>query len=200
MRPAETFWRSHHGDFWLARYAESTFNPSRQPLGAALRAAAPYHTALDLGCNCGVLVPWLETHGTEVAITGVDVNHQAVAYAKKIWTKHEWVEASIVDWLPLQLGQWDLVVSSSCLAHLAPNDVAAALVGITTVAAHTIVLQEVTVSPEFEREGPSSSGVSEWRYDYVQRLARLGWECLSHYPQQSEPGRPAAVMTFRKAN
>jgi hypothetical protein len=75
------------------------------------------------------------------------------------------------------------------------------LVAVTNVTTTAIVLQEVAVTPQWAQEAASPAGVMEWRYDYVSRLARLGWQCTMHHPLVTdEPNRPSAVMMFRKAN
>lgn len=196
-RPAEAFWKKPHGAEWLSTYVASTFGPKRKLLGDALRAVAPFDTALDLGCNCGVLVPWLTVASPNVKIHGVDVSVEALAEAIRSWPHHTWTLASIVDWLPKVDGPWDVVVSSSCLEHVAPADLDAVLLHVARVAAKAIVLQEVAVTNTLG-EGPSLSGVPEWRHDYAKRLTRLGWTLLSERAQDEATNRPGKVMTFAR--
>lgn len=200
-RPAEVFWRQPHGPSWVRTYAASGFGPQRWQLGQALRAVAPFATALDLGCNCGVLVPWLTFGGENVSITGVDLSAEALSDAHANWPQHTWILDSVVDFLPRHAGPpWDIAVASSCLAHIAPLDLVVALDALTRVVAKAIVLQEVTVTPEQPREAPSPAGVMEWRYDYRSRLEAHGWCCAAFEWQDSTPDRPGAVMTFTRAN
>lgn len=195
-RLSEAFWVRPHGAAWVASYAASAFRPTRAVLGSALREAAPYETALDLGCNCGVLMPWLVLDA-RVRVTGVDLNAEALRDAASTWPKHEWVRDSVVDWLPAQDRQWDVVTSSSCLAHVAPTDIVPTLAALARVARKAIVLQEVTTAGEMDCEGASGQmAVPEWRYDYARRLPALGWRLTAITLQLSEPTRPGAVMTF----
>ena len=199
-RPAEAFWQRAHGKEWIANYATSSFSASRAAMGAALRSVAPFGTVLDLGCNCGVLVPWLQVASPGARITGVDVNDEALRDAEIGWPVHTWVSQSVVDYVPQAADygfQWDVVTSSSCLEHVAPQDITQVLAAMAQVARDAIVLQEVTVAPRMPLEGQSPLSIPEWRYDYATRLRPLGWKCTS-WVEQGEPTRPGAVMTFAR--
>lgn len=200
MRVSEEFWRGSHGDQWVYNYAVSTFDERRAALGDALCGIGPFASALDLGCNCGVLVPWLQAASPAAAITGIDLSREALEEARRSWPQHEWVLDSIVDWLGSVDRAWDVVVSSSCLAHVAPADIDGVLQAVNNVATRCVVLQEVTTNEALPAEGLSPAGVLEWRYDYQTRLAARGWRCVACVPQSGEPGRPGAVMTFVRTN
>lgn len=200
-RPAEQFWAQAHGDAWVANYAASSFGPHRAIIGTALRYVAPYATVLDIGCNCGVLMPWLTAASPGVLVTGIDLSQEALENANRLWPQHTWVIDSIVDWLPAKeaLGaRWDVVVSSSCLEHVAPNDLRGVLDAMTGVAQKAIVLQEVTVTATMGEGVSKSVGVMEWRHDYVKRLEQRGWQCTSATPFGTDPTRPGSVLTFSK--
>ncbi len=194
MRPAEQFWAQPHDAEWVENYAASTFGAHRALLGQALRSVAPFDTALDMGCNCGVLMPWLTGSSQHVKVTGVDVSNDALMNANTCWPQHTWVNESVVDYVQ-HADSFDVVVSSSCLAHLAPTDLTPTLEAMTRIAKKAVVLQEVT-SPQ---EGQSTSvGVMEWRYDYIRRFAALGWRCSLGIPFGADPTRPGMVMVFTR--
>lgn len=199
IRPAETYWRAPHGAEWVNGYAASTFGEHRGVFGRAVKAVAPFATALDMGCNCGVILPWLVAAAPDAVVTGVDLSAEALASARRCWPQHEWIHDSLVDWLPRQLGvrQWEVAVSSSCLAHVAPPDIAGTLDAVALTATRALVLQEVCAIDGI-REGTSKSGVLEWRYDYVARLGALGWTCTTHWRVDDGRDRPAAVMVFTR--
>lgn len=196
-RPSEVHWRKAHGAAWVMKYAASSFGPTRMRLARALQAVAPFESVLDLGCNCGVLVPWLASASPHAKVTGVDVNREALTEADRCWPHHTWVHGSIVDWLPEQTEAWDVIVSSSCLEHVAPTEIGAVLHEMARLASKAIVLQEVTTDGGAELR-TASIGIPEWRHDYRRRLSALGWHCAAWEALGDDPTRPAAVMTFTR--
>lgn len=183
---------------WLDIYRRSATEPYRLPVAQALAAAAPFHSVLDLGCNCGALMPLLLAADPACHVLGVDIAPSAIRAAKADWPAHAWACASIVDWLPMMAGHqtFGLVTSGSTLCAVVPDDIDAVLDALVALAARAIVLQEPTTTPRFG-EGVSPSGVPEWRYDYVQRLAARGWHLESRVWQEITTTRPGAVMAFR---
>jgi len=198
-RLAEAHWRKAHDAAWVQAYAASINGPHRRTLQEALRLVAPFRTAVDLGCNCGVLMPLLQAVSPDVQVTGLDVNALAIREAKNRWPAHTWALMSVADWLPMMAGvgrTWELVVSSSCLEHVAPSDIALTLQSMAKLATRAIVLQEVTVTPQ-RPEGTSwSCGVPEWRHDYERRLQALGWQLVAKCWQDVTTERPGAVLVF----
>lgn len=202
-RPAEEHWRKSHGPEWLADYANSSFGPMRAPLGAALKRVAPFKTALDLGCNCGVLVPWLGAASPDVTVFGIDVNYDAVAAATSSWPRHRWFCGSVVDELGALVDgglSFDVVVSSSCLEHIAPTDIDQVLTHMAAIAAKAIVLQEVSITVT-QPAGRTPLSVMEWRHDYVGKLSERGWTCrdLTWLPGDDALQRTGSVMTFTRS-
>lgn len=183
---------------WVDLYRESARAEYRQPVASALTAVAPFETVLDLGCNCGALMPLILDASPTCQVLGVDLAEVAIAAAKREWPAHTWVCASIVDWLPLMapFHRVDLVTSGSVLCAVVPSDINAVLDAVVALARRAILLQEPTTTPRY-REGESPSGVPEWRYDYVTRFAARGWHLVSRVWQEIETNRPGAVMVFR---
>lgn len=183
---------------WLDLYRASATAEYRAPVAAAFASVAPFETVLDLGCNCGALMPLLLAASPSCQVLGVDLAPNAIAAAKVDWPAHTWACASIVDWLPMMAvcRRVDLVVSGSVLGAVVPTDLDAVLTAIATLATRAIVLQEPTTTPRFG-EGISPAGVPEWRYDYVTRFAARGWRLASRVWQEIETDRPGAVMVFR---
>lgn len=197
--PAEDFWRQPHGSSWVAHYAASAAAPSRAVLQAVLHSLAPFTTVVDLGCNCGVLMPLLQAASPDVQVVGIDVSMEALAAAKRRYPAQTWVFASVTYWLPVLAdtgSHADIVVSSSCLEHVAARDIDETLRALVRVATRAVVLQEVTTTPRHP-EGPSiACGVPEWRHDYERRLSALGWHRTQKFWQNVTSDRPGAVMVF----
>jgi len=196
-RDAEAHWTVNRGDGWLRGYHESVSAPTRQAVLDALLRYAPFACVLDLGCNCGVLTPLVLAASPGAHVTGIDINVEAVAAAKRLYPAQTWICASIVDWLPLLAGhaKADVVVSSSCLAHVRPADLPDVLGAIAQIAQRAIVLQESTVTPLYG-EGQTECGVLEWRHDYARHLQGMGWTRVSRVWQEVTTTRPAAVQAF----
>lgn len=190
---AEAHWTVTRGDAWLAEYRDSATAEYRKPLADALARLDPL-SLLDVGCNCGTIVPLVPN----AMITGVDINSMAIAAAQRAYPQHEWICASAVEWLPARshkLVGFDVVVSSSTLAHIAPADIESVIDAIAYMATRAIVLQETCVTPQLD-EGQTDCGVLEWRHDYARILRPMGWERVSRVWQNVTTQRPAAVMVF----
>lgn len=202
MRDSEEFWQQPHGSTWVAHYAESIHDQNRRWMLEALKCVAPFTTAIDLGCHCGVLMPHLLEASPDARVVGIDISVEALREARTRYPMHTWVLASVADWLPVlaDIGSHaDIVVSSSCLEHIAPREIDQTLSALVRVATHAIVLQEVTVTPTLG-EGKSPAGVPEWRHDYEVRLRALGWACVKKAWLNVTTDRPAAVMLFQPEN
>lgn len=195
---AETYWATKRGADWLGIYQASVDKPWRLPFAAALAQLAPFTSALDLGCHCGVLVPALETASPDVQVYGVDINIDAVQAAKRFHPRHLFLHDSLFDWLPFAVAhgrRWDIVVSSTCLAYMPPLHLPAVVADLTRLAHKGVVLQEPIATPRWPA-GRSPIDIVEWRHDYVSVFLGLGWQCVSVAPQNMETTRPSAVMQF----
>lgn len=198
---AERHWVVPHGAAWLDVYRLSVYAPERAKQLLALRRLAPFTTALDLGCHCGVLMPLLQAASPDVTVTGVDLSAEALALARQVYPTHTWVEASFVDWLPMYAKtgrQFEVVCASSALGHLDPADADATLAALMQVAKRALLIQAQAVLPGFPEGRVDSSGVFEWRYDYVRRLTSAGWRVTTAHWQQVHGPQPNALLVFER--
>ena len=138
-------------------------------------------TVLEVGCSCGPLLDRLTKAGYNVA--GIDINADAVKLAKD-----SGFHAS-VGTLPDVLALFDdrsvdAVVSSYCLAYIAPDDLVTTLRECLRVARLGIVLVEPMAEPGTDAESERWAAYVEWRHDYFTALemARAG---LEHDPKLS---------------
>lgn len=195
-RSAEMYWAgAHRNPTWLSTYRASSTAPWRQPMLTALRLMAPLTTVLDLGCNCGALMPLIRTVTHDVKVTGVDVNPAAIVMASEMYPTDTWVCASVLDWLPMCHERFDVVTSGTMLAHIAPEDIDAVLVALTAVVDKAIVLQEPTATACFPESRIAACGVPQWRYAWPQRLGALGWS-ITHAAWNAVGD--GAVMIFER--
>jgi 2-polyprenyl-3-methyl-5-hydroxy-6-metoxy-1,4-benzoquinol methylase len=200
VRFNEEWWRQAHGSSWVELYAASVNASTRRWLREAITSVAPFTTAVDLGCNCGVLMPMLTDASPDCRVVGIDVSVEALREAKRKYPEHTWVLASVTDWLPVlaKIGSHaDIVVSSSCLEHVSFADIDETLQAMATLATRAIILQEVTVTPKLPEGASVMCGVPEWRHDFETRLGKLGWTRTQKYWQDTTTPRPGAVMVFK---
>lgn len=95
---------------------------------------------LDVGCGMGTLVRELLKRGADAY--GVDVSKTAVEYCNK-YAPGRFLEGSVLS-LSFKDGEFDTVVSTDCMEHLAPEDVPLALAQIHRVADRYVFLQIAT--------------------------------------------------------
>lgn len=171
------------------------------PLMDALRRLAPFRTVLDLGCHCGCLVPLFQTASAAVAVTGVDLSDEALSAARMVYPKHVWIEASLPEWLPVAAAAgktYDVAISASVLGHISPDEIDTTLAALSRVATHGIVMQAQVALPGFPEGRVDSAGVWEWRYNYPQRLAALGWLVTAGHWLQVNGPQPNALLVFER--
>lgn len=194
----EAHWLRSHGQGWLDIYWSSCAQPWREPLMEALRTVAPYKTVLDIGSNCGAIAPLILTASYDAHITGVDLSVDAIEYAKRLFPKHRWQAGSVIEWLAANTQTFEIVTSSGVLGHIAPEDIDFVLTHISTIATRAIVLQQRVISPNYPREEQMPTHVTEWRYDYVGRLFRLGWHLSWAKWRDWDTPQPGGVMVFTR--
>lgn len=75
---------------------------------------------LDAGCGSGVIANFLAGRGAQVV--GMDVNHQAVEFARQTFSRDnlEFVEVSIFDF---QRGGFDMIYCLECIEHFPRGEV-----------------------------------------------------------------------------
>ncbi|OYX36434.1 MAG: hypothetical protein B7Y99_01470 [Caulobacterales bacterium 32-69-10] len=133
--------------YWLRpdRFGESSF-PDPRPIARNIIGALGAGSFLDIGCGMGDLVQALMLDGMDAQ--GVDVSAVAVAEASRRAPGRFHVGSVLA--LPFPDASFDNVVSTDCLEHLAPEDVAAALREMRRVARRGAYLV-IATRPDRER-------------------------------------------------
>lgn len=108
------------------------------PAGAA--------TLLDAGCGEGFVAEALAERLPGVAITGVDVSAEAIAYAARTGTRQVQYRTASLEALPFESASFDVVVCTEVLEHLPAPD--RALAELRRVA-RTAVVVTVPFEPVF---------------------------------------------------
>lgn len=96
--------------------------PDSSGIGAQLLATCGTGRILDIGCGMGGLVQYLLKQGADAY--GVDVSSIAVSQCSRVAPRRFYVGSVLA--LPFADESFDSVVSTNCLEHLAPEDIAQA--------------------------------------------------------------------------
>ncbi|MER2515397.1 MAG: methyltransferase domain-containing protein [Candidatus Accumulibacter phosphatis] len=121
------------------RIGESSFDDP-EPIARQIVELCGSGRMLDVGCGMGALVRELLAQGVDAQ--GVDVSPTAVAHCNRYATGR-FFSGSILN-LPFPDGSFDTVISTDCLEHLAPNDVATALAEIHRICRRQVFLRVAT--------------------------------------------------------
>jgi hypothetical protein len=140
-------------------------------------------TVLEVGCHCGPVLGRLEAAGLRAC--GIDINAGAVAAAQA----HGF--SAVVGAVPSTLeryddGAFDVVLSSYCLAYIAPHDLPDTLAAMMRVALFGLVLVEPMAGAGVPEQMTRFGSYTEWRHDYLTAL---------ELAQPLVAGRPVVEMT-----
>jgi SAM-dependent methyltransferase len=167
---AQFFWANHPGrSVWCARYWMTADDAPRDWVIDGLRHLGPVKTVLEIGCHCGPLLKRLKESGYTAG--GVDINATAVEEARRLG-----LNAS-VGAVPDVLSRFadreiDAVVSSYCLAYIAPDDLAETLGECLRIARMGLVIAEPMARSGDESGLYEADPYVEWRHDYFEAVER----------------------------
>ncbi len=171
-RRAEELWSGPFGDAYIHRNRGQGEN--RGPFWQRLLEAFPVTSALEVGCNIGLNVPWLvrDTDGRQVV--GVDVNECALREARRAWSLHVAL-ARALD-LPFRDAAFDLVLTMGVLMHQPPEVLEATMGEIVRCAKRYVLCCEYYAERLTEvayREQPRSLFKGDYGCLYLERFPRL---------------------------
>lgn len=189
---------SQHRPDWVNIYRASKYAAFRIPFHDALAHVGAFSTVLDLGCNCGALMPTLQSVMPDVRVYGIDIGEAAIVAAKQDYPQHTWLCGSVIEWLPLLARRrFDLVTAASALSTLTPEDIGQVLNDIGAVT-NWLVLQEPTPTVRVPA-GPTTAPIPEWAHDYDTMLSARGWCKVHQVWQDITTSRPTSVMVWRRS-
>jgi ubiquinone/menaquinone biosynthesis C-methylase UbiE len=159
---AQFYWANHPAA--VAAYRGSESEPHRGwALEAVQSLAPPTAVVLEVGCHCGPLLRRLGRAG--YLAHGLDINAGAVA-------------AAIADGLFASVGavpgtldrygdqEVDVVVTSYCLAYIAPKDLPEVLAEMVRIARRGVVIVEPMAGAGVAERTTEQGSYTEWRHDY----------------------------------
>lgn len=178
MQPATHYWRERahtYGPGWLDLYWESWTAPHRIALADALPSCGDFSSLLELGCHCGPNLRLWAERWPQVALYGLDVNREAIAFGQAHLGHHASLWAADLNW-PLTMDIWlppvDVVVSCYALCYVRPVALMAVLERAWAVARLGVVVAE-PMPVNGEPVGPCAQ-IEEWRHDYAEAFRSLG--------------------------
>lgn len=137
----------------LSRHLNTRFLATISDLTLATRPAA----VLDAGCGEGFVIARLMNLGSDLAVTGLDIDDEALEYARGLNKGVPFVKGSVYE-LQFDDGSFDVVILSEVLEHL--EDPQRALAEVERVSRGHVVI--------------SVPNEPIWRLGNMARLAYLG--------------------------
>lgn len=167
---AQSFWRQACGDWsWKETYDMSASEPSRDwAIEGVLSFGPDVRTVLELGCHCGPLLKRLAALPGMTA-AGLDVNTAAVCAARLAGLD------AVVGAIPEALLSYpaksvDVIVTSYCLAYIAPEDLPWTLAECLRIARRGLVLVEESAGPGVPVAAHQNKSYCDWRHEYLDAI------------------------------
>src|SRR5438270_4197698 len=144
----QRFWAKQGGEAWVAKYWDDYRAPRRDMIVSAIgdNFGVPA-SVLDVGCNAGPNLRRLAEEFPDCALTGFDVNAEAIAFARERFGEMgkpvDLRVGTFEEELPaLPSHAFDLVISSFSLAYVPPRDLERILGHCVRAARRGLVLAE----------------------------------------------------------
>ncbi|MBI4396952.1 MAG: methyltransferase domain-containing protein [Elusimicrobia bacterium] len=114
----EKLWSGRFGSDYVDRNLHAA--NSRRPFWFTLLSKYPVQSALEVGCNVGANLVWLERKLAARNVYGIDINEKALAVLKKDHPGMNVLWSPARD-LPFRDGRFDLVFTMGVLIHQPPD-------------------------------------------------------------------------------
>lgn len=149
---------SRYDGYWRERTKAPQWGAGAARMAALIAETCGTGRAIDIGCGQGVLVGELLRQGIDTI--GLDVSQVVVERAGARWPGR--IVAGSALSIPFPDGHFDTVVSTHCLEHLAPADVAVALREMYRVSSRYVFLQIDAASASDELWRETEEGRAWW--------------------------------------
>lgn len=135
----EGLWRGEFGDAYTDRNRAAW--EKREEFWRAIMDDFPARRVLEVGCNLGANLHWIESHPTPVMVCGVDVNCNALRRLRAALPGVGALAATGRE-LPFRDGEFDLVFTMGVLIHQPPNTLPAVMTEIVRCADRYVLCGE----------------------------------------------------------
>lgn len=174
------FWKGDFGRDYTAR--NRVRYQDRIPLLTRIIETTGANSVLDVGCNAGWNMLALREINDEIAMSGVDVNQQALEEA----ANHGF---DVIEGRADQVGELfspgcaDLVITSGVLIHIAPQDLSASMRAIVDASSAYVLAIEYDSANEREIEYRGNKG-KLWARPFGRLYEQMGLSLVEHGPAE----------------
>jgi len=169
MRRPETEYWAMRGKSWWKDY-DRVFPVRRKYFISKVLDFKP-NSILELGCCGGCNIQYLEEHKNQIDITGVDVSHEAIEYAKQTKPGYRFINSDITQPFDFLDKKVDVVCSMGVLIHVHPNNINDLLLRMLESSKRGLVLFEGQNKAEQCLNGNKYH--FQTTYDFVKRIKTL---------------------------
>ena len=124
---------------WLQGYWDSAFHCHRNQLIKEL-SKLKFNSLLEIGCNVGANIARIRKFLPDDKIAGIDINEDAINFAKEKLPAVNWEVEDILEGLPFLNNSYDIVLADAVLMYIGPEKIDFVLDEINRVAKKYIVL------------------------------------------------------------
>ncbi len=138
----ENFWAGRFGDEYTERNGGAALEASNRWLfAAALKAAGPINSVLELGANVGTNLLAIKSLFPDVTCDAVEINSSAAGLLRQRLGEDHVHVTSLLDFHGAP-STWDLVLCKGVLIHVAPADLPRAYAVIQQSSARLVLIAE----------------------------------------------------------
>ena len=183
----EALWRGSFGDSYTERNADA--GKDRGPFWEAmLKSLSPHGSILEVGCNVGANLQ----HFPDTSYTyGVDINAEAIRFARERFPLMHLSEASVSLRLPFHDAMFGLVVTCGVLIHIAPDDLHRAIREVFRVSRKAVLIMEYQADKETAipyRGQDAALWKRNWFYEMQEARLEQQWQMTWRCPLGLDQG------------
>uniref|UniRef100_A0A7V3N4R6 Methyltransferase domain-containing protein n=1 Tax=candidate division CPR3 bacterium TaxID=2268181 RepID=A0A7V3N4R6_UNCC3 len=163
-------WREKDGN-WIDAYWNSRLHPHRALIMKELKELVPFHSVLEVGCNCGPNLWNIKQEYPGVRVFGIDINKYCILKAIKYLPEGNF-SLGEVDKIPFPDKSFDILLTDAVLIYVGPKKIKKVIKEFIRVTKKAMIF--------VEWKGNSKLGevqYSHWARDYSALLKDFGLTC-----------------------
>jgi pseudaminic acid biosynthesis-associated methylase len=169
------FWAGEFGSAYTKRNNRVPWS-DRVPFWRRIVELTKAQSFLDVGCNIGWNLLALQQMGSQLMLSGVDINDDALQHAQNHgFDAHLCPADQVVE--KFGAGACDMAITSGVLIHVAPEDLKRTMRAIVDVSSRWVVAVEYDAINETEVEYRGHKG-KLWRRPYGELYMEMGLELV----------------------